>query len=88
MKTFFSASPSSSSSNSTRVAVWCERGCGGVPATSAGRHSCRATSKMWLSLYLLPLHRPPKTKIELLSGNSVAVWRQRGEGTSPSASIF
>ena len=28
MKLFFSASPSSSSANSTRVAVRCERGCG------------------------------------------------------------
>jgi hypothetical protein len=36
MKIFFSASPSSSSSNSTSVAVWCERGCGGVPAIWGG----------------------------------------------------
>ena len=35
-KIFFSASPSSSSSNSTSVAVWCERGCGGVPAIWGG----------------------------------------------------
>ena len=83
MKIFFSASPSSSSSNSTRVAVWCERGCGGYPAISIAFHSFASTSKTCVSLNRLPLHSPPNTRIELLSGSSVAVWRHRGEGTSP-----
>ena len=54
MKIFFSASPSSSSSNSTRLAVWCERGWGGVPAISGTLHSRRVVSKKWDSLLRLP----------------------------------
>ena len=36
-----------------------------------------STSKTWVELKRRPLHRPPKTRIERLSGSSVACDRDR-----------